>query len=594
MNRLFLVPASGLTFLALSAAGAGAQTIAPLVLEGDNIAGIGLVTGIQRVAINDAGQWLVEVDTDNANTAIDEVLLKGGLVYQQQGQLIAQPAGATHSDFTSQSLRANGDVCALWSLTGTAGGTTDNMGLYFNQQLVLQKGATPLSGTWGAGTTYSTFSWAQWNANNQVLLRGFATDPVSTPTNDWYASILQFDGSGNLLSENVLARAGQILPGQTFGVNTVSSNQDGGAINASGAAIYRVSLSGAPAGADAAVYLWDGVQNVLLATEGSPSPVAARNWGDLVAPELTLNDAGDWVIKDLLDSTSTTTQEIIVKNGVKLVQEGDTLPAIPGFTFTTFGNVPVSITAAGNVLWYGDWNNPTTTVDTGIFLDQQLLIQEGVNGAYVGGTFGVFNSLGPANASATAGQNNMIYVSPNGRYVIFSAQVGTTLGAFVLDRFAGAAPLCFGDGTGAACPCSPGAAGNGCANSLNPAGANLATVGVPSVVDDTFVLQGSGVPNGPGLYFQGTNTLGGGNGIVFGDGLRCAGGSVIRLGVIIAASNASQYPRTGIDPAVSVQGFCAPSDVRTYQLWYRDSDPTFCNTASTFNLTNGVLVTWGL
>jgi hypothetical protein len=31
--------------------------------------------------------------------------------------------------------------------------------------------------------------------------------------------------------------------------------------------------------------------------------------------------------------------------------------------------------------------------------------------------------------------------------------------------------------------------------------------------------------------------------------------------------------------------------IRTYQCWYRNADPLFC-TASTFNLTNGVEVTW--
>ena len=155
--------------------------------------------------------------------------------------------------------------------------------------------------------------------------------------------------------------------------------------------------------------------------------------------------------------------------------------------------------------------------------------------------------------------------------------------------------FCFGDGTGTACPCAnTGAAGNGCANSLNSNGGKLAPSGSASVTSDTWTLTGSGIPNGPGLYFQGAGLLGGGQGIVFGDGLRCVTGSVIRLGVVFAANNTSTYP-TGFTPPnsipISVKGFNAVGNVGNYQLWYRDSDPTFCS-SSTFNLTNAVRVVW--
>jgi len=42
--------------------------------------------------------------------------------------------------------------------------------------------------------------------------------------------------------------------------------------------------------------------------------------------------------------------------------------------------------------------------------------------------------------------------------------------------------------------------------------------------------NGSQMTNSSALYFQGTTQMAGGAGIAFGDGLRCAGGSIVRLG----------------------------------------------------------------
>ncbi len=150
-----------------------------------------------------------------------------------------------------------------------------------------------------------------------------------------------------------------------------------------------------------------------------------------------------------------------------------------------------------------------------------------------------------------------------------------------------ATAYCFGDGTGAACPCgNNGAAGNGCASSVNVNGANLASSGVASISNDTFTLLGSGMPNSSVLYFQGTTQVSS----VFGDGLRCAGGAVIRLLTKSNVAGASQYPGVG-ETLISIRGNNVPGNVRTYQAWYRNA-AAFC-TVSTFNLTNGIQATWG-
>jgi hypothetical protein len=152
-------------------------------------------------------------------------------------------------------------------------------------------------------------------------------------------------------------------------------------------------------------------------------------------------------------------------------------------------------------------------------------------------------------------------------------------------------PFCFGDGSGTACPCAnasaPGA-DEGCLNSLG-IGAKLVSSGSPSVMSDSLILSGTQMTNSSCLYFQGTTQTAGGSGAVFGDGLRCAGGTIVRLSTRTNVAGSSQYPVVG-DPSVSVRGGCSAGDVRTYQVWYRNA-AAFCS-PSTFNLTNGVQVTW--
>jgi hypothetical protein len=151
-------------------------------------------------------------------------------------------------------------------------------------------------------------------------------------------------------------------------------------------------------------------------------------------------------------------------------------------------------------------------------------------------------------------------------------------------------PYCFGDGSGTACPCgNAGLAGNGCASSINANGGNLTTTGSASLASDTLVLAGSGMPDSSALYFQGTARLNGGMGAAFGDGLRCASGTIIRLKTVTNSGGASLVPQPG-DPSISTKGMVASTGTRTYQAWYRNA-AAFC-TPSTFNLTNGVQVDW--
>jgi hypothetical protein len=157
---------------------------------------------------------------------------------------------------------------------------------------------------------------------------------------------------------------------------------------------------------------------------------------------------------------------------------------------------------------------------------------------------------------------------------------------------------CFGDGSGAACPCNnSGASGRGCENSAGTGGAVLAASGVASLSFDTFQLASAGeLPSALSIVLQGTSI---GSPVSFGDGLRCAGGALKRLRVENAVGGTVVYP-DGSETPIHVQSASLGDSIPTgttrhYQVYYRDSNLGFCPdpSGSTFNVTPAVSVVWG-
>ncbi len=155
--------------------------------------------------------------------------------------------------------------------------------------------------------------------------------------------------------------------------------------------------------------------------------------------------------------------------------------------------------------------------------------------------------------------------------------------------------FCFGDpGHGIPCPCDNdndgSVPGSGCDNGVFASGAQLTGSGEASVSSDSLVLTTIGLePLNTGLYFQGTTAPNNGSGFWFGDGLRCAGGGVIRLQVRF--SNASGVSFTTLP--IGTKGGVSAGDVRTYQCWYRNQSTPACGLGvNEFNLSNGYRVAW--
>ena len=157
--------------------------------------------------------------------------------------------------------------------------------------------------------------------------------------------------------------------------------------------------------------------------------------------------------------------------------------------------------------------------------------------------------------------------------------------------------FCSGDGTLAtACPCgNTGASGHGCANSQNAAGAQITATGFteldPLTLTENVVLHGSGMPaTSSAIYLKSEAANPAGS--VFGDGVSCLAGALIRLRTKINVGGASQFPEPG-DPMLSVRGATPSGSGLTahYAVYYRNAAGGFCPPA-TFNISNGLSMTW--
>src|SRR5262249_3137608 len=165
---------------------------------------------------------------------------------------------------------------------------------------------------------------------------------------------------------------------------------------------------------------------------------------------------------------------------------------------------------------------------------------------------------------------------------------------FVRDRGAATSfvAFCAGDSS---CPCgNVGLAHHGCQNSAGTGGGLLAAAGQASLSSDTVVLSASAiVPGASCVVLQGSARIGA---VPVGDGLRCAGGQLLRMYVLPAPSGSLQAPQPG-DPSLSARSaaFGAPIPLgatRVLQVTYRDTNAAFCPApqGDAFNATNAIAI----
>ncbi len=387
-----------------------------LVLEGDAVPGVGNVTSIDNLAVNDNGDWMVEADTDYANTDLDTVLLLNGVLHLREGDALSDPPLSSINTFDSINLNVNQDSGWNFFLSGPP--SNADSGIYFNTTLVIQESDTSTAPEFEAGTVYIGFFDVKMNDFNKMIAVASVDQPINPDTVERALVFIVVDNTGTLISESALIIEDDILSGQTEAVAELGTGPHQSAFNQNDKILIFVDLAGSTA-TDGVIYLDD----TIVAQEGDPSPVIGRNYEMLSSRGMDLNNFEEVVFKANLDGDASS-DEMIVRDGTELIREGQSLPAISPYNFTSFGtgSGPVKIDDNRNVLWYGDWDDPNTDIDTGLFLNETLLVQEGVtkiNGLIVDTIY--------------SGSDGFT-MSENGRYIVFEATLEDgSNGAFMIE-----------------------------------------------------------------------------------------------------------------------------------------------------------------
>jgi hypothetical protein len=209
-------------------------------------------------------------------------------------------------------------------------------------------------------------------------------------------------------------------------------------------------------------------------------------------------------------------------------------------------------------------------------------------------------SNGPTSTSLTNSGQTVVGIGfSNGTAGLFSAQFQSLSSLY----FPPGESFCFGDGSlTTPCPCAPpnvvpnpsGAPDAGCANSFSLDGAKLMVAGATTPDSITFTGKVGTNYAAFALLIKGNGIDS--DGVAVGDGVRCAGGAIVRFGGHYAGTNGAPfgswtYPNTAQTRPVTLATAQGSNQHAYYQLYYRNAAPNFCS-AATANLSSGIDIFW--
>ena len=377
-----------------------AQTPELLVKQGTQITGLGTVTSISYVQILDSRTWVAQVDTDHPDTTRDGAILRNGLVFLREGDLLSAPSSTILDDFDSINMSGSGDLAMC--LRVTVNGVVTKEALYWNTVPIALKDDILSSPLVGPGTDWETFDIVKMNSANEIFVVGDVNNPSNGTGRDATLCKFTLDGAGAILATEVLLTKGQFLPALGTTVLDLSLTEHSLSVNERGDYLTLIMGLGS---INAIVLNGD----TIVAQEGLPSPIAGRTWDTLVStPKMWLNDNGDYIHAGSLSGSGG--NYLIAMNGEKFAQSGDNYPTWTGGNMLNGSAAPLVVANDGAVFWRGD----SSTNDDAFLRNFTPILQQNVT-TFNGDLVLVVDQA-----------DNAFSVSSNGRF--FAGRVDLQLG----------------------------------------------------------------------------------------------------------------------------------------------------------------------
>jgi hypothetical protein len=395
--------------LAVPAATSSAQTIEPLIVEGDALGPFLTAGRILDFAVNEQGAWTARVSNPVVWGA--DLLLVDGEVELQTSKLYV-PLLDVVTNMYPADLDPSGVLVVPMDFTWLPSGLFRDGAIALDAEDVL------------GGLPWRSFSAVAAGGDGALLVRG----TVELPAHGYEVGALAkvtLDPSGALLAQEPLAIQGLDL----LGLGTckqLSVTRDGFALDADGGTVFAAET------ATGGCIVVDGS---VLAKDGDPSPLPGSTLEGLAGA--SVDRAGEHVAFTC-DLSPHPNPRAILRDGELVVREGGFFPAILPYVVESI-DAGVRVTERGEVFWRGTIDYGDPAIAGGLFRDERRIVQEGVSTVD-----GVAVQRLDSPYWATPFEPD---ASPDGRYVAFWAELADGReGVFRLDL--GAAepvPGCLGN-----------------------------------------------------------------------------------------------------------------------------------------------------
>lgn len=549
---------------------ASAQTFTEILKEGDPVPGAAsgeLIERIDNVDINNNGDWLVELN-GNGDSLSDQYMLLNGVIIWQEGTTLGftAPAGKEAGSYVDvMDINDNGDVLFITALRNI--GTTSTAGFLAvrNGVTLIEADVTPCNAaSLPAASFYSSISEIWQNNNGQLLVIGGVNLGA---TGNEKAIILRIDVDmvGNIISETKLALVGETLPGPNHvtPVQGFSTSKGRQAINDNGECMWYVdddhTVAPGSTLSDSNMYMTDGMLNsTLLYNEAGAFPTDLADVFDhFSTAEVDLNNNGDFVFSGFDRGPSADDSWIFKSIGgviTTIAHEGDAVPAsIPGPWLVAgfgFGGV-VPMSNDGDVLWYIDWDDPDTSIDSALMFNDSVIMHEGVS------------VLSGMLVDDVPNSDSEVAMSDDGTIAIVEVVIGSSIDAVYIveiESFVGNSY------------CGPAVVNS----SGNPG--TIRAMGSAAVANNDLMLVASDLPLSQFGFFLNSMTQGLINHPGGSQGNLCIVGSLGRYNAQIFNSGASGTGSITLDlsqtPTPTGPVSIMIGDTWNFQCWYRDLNPT--------------------